>query len=119
MPAKSKNRESIAEKENVPTAPATTVQQMDESISVDTDASGPTPIVKLDKSCGIGTADLKKLQEAGFCTVESIAFAPRKSLLAVKGISDAKADKLTVSKCKIIEFITMIKRKIFRLKLLN
>lgn len=103
MPPKTKTRESIAEKEKdtslIDQAPSavSSALQVNESVSVDTDVGGPTPITKLDKSCGIGTADLKKLQEAGFCTVESIAFAPRKSLLAVKGISDAKADKLAVS----------------------
>lgn len=98
MPGRTKTRESTIEKEkeNVPTAVAD-AQQVNEGISIDHDAGGPTPIIKLDKSCGIGPADLKRLQEAGFCTVESIAFAPRKSLLAVKGISDAKADKLAVS----------------------
>lgn len=104
MPPKTKLRESTAEKEKETTAtnevqPAavTAALQANDSVSTDSEFSGPTPITKLDKSCGIGTADLKKLQEAGFCTVESIAFAPRKSLLAVKGISDAKADKLAVS----------------------
>jgi DNA repair protein RAD51 len=103
MPPKTKTRESIVEKEKEttssvqPSTTASTAQQINDSVSVDCDACGPTPITKLDKSCGIGNADLKKLQEAGFCTVESIAFAPRKSLLAVKGISDAKADKLAVS----------------------
>ena len=103
MPAKTKTRDSINEKEKETTAsaqPSTTAGstvQMNDTMSIDADVGGPTPINKLDKSCGIGNADLKKLQEAGFCTVESIAFAPRKSLLAVKGISDAKADKLAVS----------------------
>lgn len=103
MPPKTKTRESIAEKDKEnstsdQTASTTnTSLQVNESVSTDGDIGGPTPIVKLDKSCGIGNADLKKLQEAGFYTVESIAFAPRKSLLAVKGISDAKADKLAVS----------------------
>ena len=102
MPAKTKTRESIVEKEKEATSdqPPTTVStalQLNDSVVIDCDAGGPTPIAKLDKSCGIGTADLKKLQEAGFCTVESIAFAPRKTLLAVKGISDVKADKLAVS----------------------
>jgi DNA repair protein RAD51 len=103
MPPKTKTRESIVEKENETTSSAqppsavSTTLQINDSVSIDSDAGGPTPITKLDKSCGIGNADLKKLQEAGFCTVESIAFAPRKSLLAVKGISDAKADKLAVS----------------------
>ena len=104
MPPKTKRRESLNEKdkENVtesdaPPAAVTAALQVNDSLATDCETSGPTPISKLDKACGIGTADIKKLQEAGFCTIESIAFAPRKSLLAVKGISDAKADKLAVS----------------------
>lgn len=99
MPPKTKTRESINEKEKESNSSVTTdnVLQLNESILNESDMGGPTVITKLDKSCGIGNADLKKLQEAGFCTVESIAFAPRKSLLAVKGISEAKADKLAVS----------------------
>lgn len=46
------------------------------------------------QTCGVNAGDVKKLQEAGFHTVESIAYATRKSLTAIKGISDAKADKL-------------------------
>ena len=103
MPPKTKLRESTNEKDKetistVQDAPAavTAALQANDSVSIDCEGGGPTPIIKLDKSCGIGNADIKKLQEAGFCTVESIAFAPRKSLLAVKGISEAKADKLAV-----------------------
>eukprot|EP00741_Cyanophora_paradoxa_P005314 tig00000870_g5153.t1 len=43
---------------------------------------------------GINKADLTKLREQGFYTVESIAFATKKALVEVKGISEAKADKL-------------------------
>lgn len=43
---------------------------------------------------GIGIRDIEKLIEAGFHTVESIAFTPRKGLVGVKGISEAKADKI-------------------------
>lgn len=57
---------------------------------------GPSLIKKLEGQ-GVSAADLKKLQEAGFNTVEAIAFAPKKSLIAIKGISEAKADKLLVS----------------------
>ena len=46
---------------------------------------------------GISSTDIKKLEEAGFFTVESVAFAPKKTLLAIKGISEAKADKIVVS----------------------
>ena len=45
---------------------------------------------------GISSADIKKLEDAGYFTVEAVAFAPKKMLLTIKGISDAKADKLTV-----------------------
>jgi DNA repair protein RAD51 len=34
------------------------------------------------------------LKDAGFFTVESIAYAAKKQLLAIKGISETKAEKL-------------------------
>ena len=43
---------------------------------------------------GIAAADVKKLQEAGFHTIDSLLYAPKKSLLAVRGISEQKADKI-------------------------
>jgi len=46
------------------------------------------------KAAGIASIDVKKLKDAGLCTVESVAFSPRKELLQIKGISDAKVDKI-------------------------
>lgn len=43
---------------------------------------------------GINSSDIKKLQEAGYYTVESVAFATMKKLIEVKGISEAKAQKI-------------------------
>jgi hypothetical protein len=37
---------------------------------------------------------VKKLKDAGLCTVESVAYSPRKDLLQIKGISEAKVDKI-------------------------
>ncbi|XP_058117385.1 DNA repair protein RAD51 homolog 1 [Anopheles ziemanni] len=54
---------------------------------------GPLLIGKLEGN-GITNGDIKKLAEAGFHTVEAVAFAPKKQLLAIKGISEAKADKI-------------------------
>lgn len=51
------------------------------------------PISKIEGN-GISPGDIKKLMEAGFNTVESIAYTPKKALMAVKGISENKADKL-------------------------
>jgi DNA repair protein RAD51 len=58
--------------------------------------SGPTPLSVLEGS-GITSTDLKKLSEAGFTTVESIAFATKKQLGEVKGISEPKAEKILAS----------------------
>merc|ERR1712018_1098081 len=43
---------------------------------------------------GVNGGDIKKLREAGYNTIESIVYAPKKNLLAIKGISEAKADKI-------------------------
>lgn len=48
------------------------------------------------QQCGINANDVKKLEEAGYHTVESVAHAPKKELLNIKGISEAKADKILV-----------------------
>jgi len=42
----------------------------------------------------VSSADIKKLKDASYFTVESVAYSPRKQLLEIKGISDAKVDKL-------------------------
>ncbi len=45
---------------------------------------------------------MKKLTEAGFYTVESLAYTPRKALISIKGISEAKADKILAEVGKMI-----------------
>jgi hypothetical protein len=63
--------------------------------------SSPLPFEKssyachhLKKEAGINAQDIKKLTEAGLYTVESVAYTPKKTLIAIKGISEAKADKI-------------------------
>lgn len=56
---------------------------------------GPTSIRKLEGQ-GITSGDIKKLEEAGYYTVEAIAFAPKKTLTQIKGFSEAKVEKITV-----------------------
>ena len=62
---------------------------------------GPLPISRLETQ-GISANDVKKLQEAGFCTVEAVAFVPKKMLLDIKGISEAKADKVLAEAAKLV-----------------
>lgn len=47
--------------------------------------------------------DCKKLQEAGFHTVESVAYVPKKAILAVKGISEMKCDKIKKEAEKLVQ----------------
>ena len=37
---------------------------------------------------------MKKLKDSGLRTVEAVAYTPRKDLLQIKGISEAKVDKI-------------------------
>ncbi|XP_046456960.1 DNA repair protein RAD51 homolog A-like [Daphnia pulex] len=51
---------------------------------------------------GISGADIKKLQEAGYHTVESVAYVPKKTLMTIKGVSEAKADKIIAEAQKMV-----------------
>ena len=66
------------------------------------DASGPTPINILEQH-GIASGDIKKLVEAGYHTVESVLFNPRKELVLVKGLSENKVDKILEAGFKICD----------------
>ena len=65
--------------------------------------------IKTRQSCGvvfqqhgITSSDVKKMEDAGYYTVEAIAFTPKKHLLTIKGISEAKADKIIVSTSTVV-----------------
>ncbi|XP_021691257.1 DNA repair protein RAD51 homolog isoform X1 [Hevea brasiliensis] len=62
---------------------------------------GPFPVEQLQES-GIAALDVKKLKDAGLCTVESVAYSPRKELLQIKGISEAKVDKIIEAASKLV-----------------
>lgn len=62
---------------------------------------GPTPIAKLEES-GIAAGDIKKLVEAGYHTIEAVAFMTKKHLVLVKGLSEAKIDKILEACLKIV-----------------
>ncbi len=59
------------------------------------DQFGPLSISKLEVN-GITSGDIKKLEEAGLHTIEAIAYTPKRQLIAIKGISEQKADKILV-----------------------
>jgi len=63
--------------------------------------TGPLPLSTLENH-GICSSDVKKLIDAGFFTVEGVAYTPKKALLGVKGISETKADKILAEVGKLV-----------------
>ncbi|KAH6563483.1 hypothetical protein BASA50_004737 [Batrachochytrium salamandrivorans] len=90
------------EQEETQTATGAVVQQSQQQTQMEEEeSSGPLRIEKLEEF-GITKGEIEKLKEAGFHTVEAIAFTPKKSLLGIKGISDAKADKVLMEASKLV-----------------
>jgi len=75
-------------------------RQAEEEV-VEEEEAGPKPIQRLEGQ-GITATDTKKLQEAGFHTCESVAYSTIKALTNVKGITEAKAEKLLAAAAKLI-----------------
>ncbi|XP_030745939.1 DNA repair protein RAD51 homolog 1 [Sitophilus oryzae] len=69
--------------------------------SEEIDDGGPQPLTRLEAN-GINAGDIKKLQDAGYHTVESVAYTPKKYLLSIKGISEQKADKILAEASKLV-----------------
>ena len=57
--------------------------------------------IELLQSHGINVADIKKLKTAGICTVRGIQMVTKKRLCAIKGLSEAKVDKMKEAVMKI------------------
>jgi DNA repair protein RAD51 len=83
------------------------MEVQEEEIMAEDDSFGPMALTKLEGN-GISANDVKKLEEAGYHTVEAVAYAPKKQLTQIKGISEAKADKLLTEALKLVPmgFIT-------------
>ncbi|CAG9809124.1 unnamed protein product [Chironomus riparius] len=78
------------------TAAVDTVQEEDQEVSAF------SPVSKLESVNGVTSGDLKKLMESGYYTVESVAYALKKNLMLIKGISDQKAEKLIAEAGKLV-----------------
>ncbi|GLC39242.1 DNA repair protein RAD51 A [Pleodorina starrii] len=63
--------------------------------------TGPM-LVEVLQQHGVAAADIKKLKEGGVHTVEHLAHAPKKQLSEIKGLSEAKIDKMQAVAFKII-----------------
>lgn len=106
--SKAKNKRSRADDDGVevveaPTASAEAVEPEEEkAVESGSSSSGGFRVVQLLEQYGVASGDIKRLMEAGFYTVESIAYAPKKRVLEVKGISEAKAEKIMGECAKLV-----------------
>ncbi|CEG73662.1 Putative DNA repair protein RAD51 [Rhizopus microsporus] len=76
-----------------PTEDSVIITQQKEEELIHEQNSSVYLITTLEKY-GIALSDVKKLQAAGFYTLESVAYSPKKAVLAIKGLSEAKVDKI-------------------------
>ena len=53
---------------------------------------------------GIQSADIKKLVEAGFNSLESVSYVPKKNLVVIKGLSEGKVDKIIKAVYDILQY---------------
>lgn len=65
------------------------------------DQTGPLHVNQL-QAQGVALADIKKLIEGGIHTVEALAHAPKKELVAIKGLSEAKVEKMQKEAWKLV-----------------
>jgi len=63
---------------------------------------GPGNIIKL-QSAGISTGDIQKLIENGIYTIEALVRTPKRILKTLKGLGDAKIDKMLKEASKFVQ----------------
>ncbi len=58
------------------------------------------------QGAGINVADIKKLKSAGICTARGLKMTTRKKLVGIKGLSEAKVDKIKEALVKMMSSST-------------
>ncbi|VDN28552.1 unnamed protein product [Gongylonema pulchrum] len=84
------------------TAAAAAAAAKESIVPAEEEDTGTYTVVDKLEQFGIAAADIRKLKEAGFNTFEAIAYAPRKELIAIKGISEQKAEKIFTEAAKLV-----------------
>jgi DNA repair protein RAD51 len=62
----------------------------------------PMPLSQLEGVNGLSARDIKLFMDAGYNTVESIAYTPRRHLEQIKGVSEQKAGKILAEASKLV-----------------
>lgn len=58
-------------------------RQQQQEVEVEDETFGPMPLNRLEAN-GISATDVKKMEEAGYFTVEAVAYAPKKEFAGNK-----------------------------------
>lgn len=77
-------------------------QQDEEQVGEEEADQGPILVQALESQAGLKASDIKLLMDGGYFTVEAVAYATKKALLHIKGLSEAKVDKIKQEAEKII-----------------
>eukprot|EP00118_Oscarella_pearsei_P018326 m.187358 g.187358 ORF g.187358 m.187358 type:complete len:395 (+) comp39362_c0_seq53:60-1244(+) len=82
----------------------------DNDATMDDDDESFFQDIDLLQNHGINVADIKKLKSAGICTIKGIQMTTRKKLGNIKGISEAKVDKIKEASQKLCDsgFLTAL-----------
>ena len=93
------------QQESAAPAMAHTTQQMDTNAmggaAAAAESFGPQLVESLENA-GVASGDVQKLKAAGYHTVEAVAYATRRKLGEVKGISEVKAQKIQEAAAKLV-----------------
>ncbi|KAJ8037643.1 Meiotic recombination protein DMC1/LIM15-like [Holothuria leucospilota] len=87
------------------------VVEMDEEVEEDLDDEESFfQDIDLLQNHGINVADIKKLKSAGICTIKGIQMTTRKKMCDIKGISEAKMEKIKEAAAKLEDhgFVTAL-----------
>lgn len=85
-------------------------QVVEEETVSDNDEESLFQDIDLLQNHGINITDIKKLKQAGICTIKGVQMTTRKRLCAVKGISEAKMEKIKEASNKLSDpgFLTAL-----------
>jgi DNA repair protein RAD51 len=62
----------------------------------------PIPLSQLEGASGLSARDIKLFVDAGFHTVEAVAYTPKRHLEQIKGVSEQKAGKILAEASKLV-----------------
>ena len=69
-------------------------EEIQEEVEQNQDNESEYHPIEILQDTGINSNDIKKLIDAGFNSLESIAYTPKKNLVIIKGLSEVKVDKI-------------------------